>query len=245
MRIARKLALLATLAIAATVLAAPPALAQEVLTHNQTPRLIVQQELHGAVDANCPLVTPSPPPAPAPLVTAGGCRTHVSAANVELYAHLSAGGPEVLVSTCNLEFDMRVDAAGEGYMSHQEWTPGTQGSCTRRTCGQLTPPTSEGRAWTFFLRETEPAPPERITFLSCTEPLDGTGFVAHCELTLPVTEPTPHAYRLTAIDASSHGAVFPSCEWGSAASPAVFDTEALLQTTGEAQAEQRLEIRHQ
>jgi hypothetical protein len=244
MCIARKLTLLAMLAIAATALAAPSAFAQvEPLAHNQTPLLIVQQEVHGAVDANCPLVTPSPPPVPGPLVTAGGCRSHASAPNVELFAHLSAGGTEVLISTCDVEFDIRIDAAGEGYLSHQEFTQGTAGVCTRRPCGQTAPPTSEGRAYSFFLRETEPAPTERGTVLFCTEAIDGTG-ASHCEITVPVTEPTPHAYRFTAADASGHGAIFPHCELGSAASPDLFNTEAALGTTGEAQAEQELEIRH-
>lgn len=171
---------------------------------------------------------------------------HLSATDVELWAHLSAGGPEALISACDVEFDMRIDAAGEGYMSHQELTPPSDGggTCTRRACGQITPPTSEGRAWPFFTREAEPAPTERLTFLFCTEPLEGSG-PSHCEFTLPVSEPTPHAYRLTAADASGHGAAFPHCELGSVATPAVFDTEAALQITGEGQAEQRLEIRHQ
>jgi hypothetical protein len=244
MRIARKLTLLAMLAIAATALAAPSAFAQtEPLAHNQTPLLVVQQEVHGAVDANCPLVTPSPPPNPGPLVTAGGCRTHVSAPAVELYAHLSAGGTEVLLSTCNVEMDLRVDAAGEGYLSHQEFTPAATGTCSRRACGQTAPPTSEGRAYSFFMRETEPAPTERVTVLFCVEFLDGTN-ASHCEVTVPVTEPTPHAYAFPVADASGHGAIFPHCELGSAASPDVFATEAALGTTGEAQAEQEIEIRH-
>jgi hypothetical protein len=244
MRIARKLTLLAMLAIAATALAAPSAFAQtEPLAHNQTPLLIVQQEVHGAADAACPLVTPSPPPNPGPLVTAGGCRSHISAPNVELFAHLSAGGTEVLLNTCNIEMDVRIDAAGEGYLSHQEFTQGTAGTCTRRACGQTAPPTSEGRAYSFFMRETEPAPTERVTVLLCFENLDGTN-PSHCEVTLPVTEPTPHAYTFTMADTSGHGAVFPHCEFGSVASPDVFQTEGALGTTGEGQAEQELEIRH-
>jgi hypothetical protein len=244
MCIARKSMLLAMLAIAATAMAAPSAFAQtEPLAHNQTPLLIVQQEVHGAVDANCPLVTPSPPPNPGPLVTAGGCRSHISAPNLEWSAHLSAGGTEVLISSCNVEMDLRVDAAGEGYLSHQEFTQGTTGTCTRRACGQTAPPTSEGRAYSFFMRETEPAPTERATILLCMENLDGTA-PAHCEFTVPVTEPTPHAYAFPVADASGHGAIFPRCEFGSAASPDVFATEAALGTTGEAQAEQEIEIRH-
>lgn len=244
MRIARKLTLLAMLALAVTGLAAPSAFAQqtEPITHNQTPLLIANQEVHGGPDATCPAVTPSPPPANPPTTAAGGCRIHVSGSNIELYAHLSAGGPEVLVSTCDVEFDARLDAAGEGFITHQEFTQGGQGTCTRRPCGQ-TAPGGEGRIWPIFLRETEPAPTERGTALFCTWGLsDMTN--SHCEVVLPAAETTPHNYRFTAIDVVGHGATFPRCELGSVTTPAVLETEAALQTSGEGLAEQRVEIRH-
>jgi hypothetical protein len=242
MRTARKATLLAMLAIAATALAAPSAFAQtEPELHPQAPRIAASQEIHGAADAACPAVTPNPPVAVSPTSTAGGCRMHITAPNVVLTAHLSAGGTEVTVNTCNLEFDRRIDPDGEGWISHHEFTQGAVGTCTRRACGQLTPPTSEGRAWTVYLQETEVAgqgPRESMTFLFCTENLDGTS-PAHCEITIPMSQLSLHRYRFTANDVSGHGTAFPHCEW-----TATFDEEAVLGTTGEAQAEQRVEIRH-
>jgi hypothetical protein len=237
MRTARKLTLLAMAAIAATALAAPSALAQvEPLAHNPTPRIGVVQEVHAASDPLCPAVAPSPTPVPNPIITTGGCRLHVAALGATISSHLSAGGAEVLVATCDWEFNMRVDAAGEGYMSHQEPT-GDFMTCTRKACGQPNP-TSEGKAWSFFLRETEPAPRETVTILFCFEGLAGEN-PAHCEVTLPVSQPSLHRYRFTATDASGHGTAFPHCEVSG-----TFDVEAVLGNTLEAQAEQNVEIRH-
>jgi hypothetical protein len=242
MRNTRNLALHAMLAIAATALVAPSAFAQtEPELHPQAPRIAASQEIHGAADAVCPPVTPNPPVAVSPTSTAGGCRGHISGPNVALIAHLSAGGTEVTVSTCDFEFDLRIDPDGEGWFSHHEFTPGTVGVCSRRACGQLTPPTSEGRAWTVYLQETEVAgqgPRESMTFLFCTENLDGTSR-GHCEITLPMSQPSLHRYRFIANDAQGHGTAFPHCEW-----TGTFDEEAVLGTTGEFQTEQRVEIRH-
>jgi hypothetical protein len=243
---ARKLTPLIALAApvaAVTVSVAPMAVAQpqEQALHNQTPRLLAAQEVHAANDVTCPVVTPTPPPLPSPLVTAGGCRMHFSGLNVTLSAHLSAGGTEVLVSTCDTEFDLRLDAAGEGWISHQELTQGTVGSCTRRACGQAAPPTSEGRAWQIYLQEIEvPAvgPRENALIIFCTEALDGTNLV-HCPTIIPFSQPVRHRYRITAADVSSIGSFFPNCEH-----TGTFDGEAVLATTGEGQLEQNVEIRH-
>jgi hypothetical protein len=242
MRLARKLTLLAMLAIAATALAAPTAFAQtEPEGHNQTPRLIVQQEVHAANDVNCPNVTPSPPPLVSPTVTAGGCRQHYTAPNVPLTQHVAAG-TEVLVSTCDVEFEIRLDLAGEGWIVHQEFTQGTVGTCTRRACGQLQPPTSEGRAYTVYLQETEVAgqgPRESAVVLFCTEFMDGTS-PGHCEITVPLSQTATHRYQFTAVDLAGHpGNVFPRCELSG-----TFTQEATLGTTGEGQLEQNVEIRH-
>lgn len=239
MRATRKCTALAMLAFAAMGLATPAASAQtEPLTHNQTPRLIVQQEVHAGTDVACPVVQPTPAPSPGPLTTSGGCRLHVAGSNATLTEHISAGGMEVVVSNCTVEFDTRLDAAGEGYIAHQEFT-GSTTTCTKKPCGQATPPSSEGRAFSVYLQEAEPAPTERIVILFCLENRDGSGAASHCEVTLTVSQPTRHRYRFTAVDASGHGAVFPHCEWN-----ATLDTEAALQTTCEEQTEQAVEIRH-
>ena len=240
MRIARKLTLLAMLALAATALAAPSAFGQETEPelHNQAPRLIAAQEVHAAADVACPAVVPTPPVAVSPTVTSGGCRVHVnSVGGVPLFAHLSAGGTEVQISNCAVEFDIRIDAAAEGWIAHQEFTGGAE--CTKRACGQVTPPTSEGRAYSFHMAEVEPpARTENAVVLFCTENLDGSQ-ASHCEVTFPLSQPTTHRYRFSGTDISGHGTFFPHCEL-----TGTFDVEAALGTSGEGQAEQNIEIRH-
>jgi hypothetical protein len=241
MRVARKLTLLAALAIAAMALAAPPALAQtEPEVHASVPRLVAVQEVHAATDTACPAVTPSPPPVLSPMMTGGGCRQHYTAPDVVLVSHLSAGGAEVTLSVCSIEFDMRLDSGAEGWISHQELT-GPPNACTRKACGQVTPPISEGRAWTVYLQEGEVAgqgPVEQMVLLLCTEDLATPG-PSHCEVTIPMSQAAPHRYRFTAGDVIGHAAAFPRCEL-----TGTFDREAVLQNTGEAQAEQSVEIRH-
>lgn len=239
MLIARRLTLLAMLAIAATALAVPPTSAQtEPELHNQAPRLIAAQEVHGAADVACPAVVPTPPVAVSPTTTSGGCRLHVASTGTAVFsAHLSAGGTEVVVgfTHCTWEFDVRIDAATEGWITHQELTGGA--ACSKRACGTVAP--SEGRAYAFHLQEVEPpARTESAVILLCTENLDGTS-PGHCEVTLPLSQPTVHRYRFLASDTSGHGAAFPHCEF-----TGTFDVEAALGVTGEAQTEQNIEIRH-
>jgi hypothetical protein len=247
MRIARKLTLLAMLAIAAAALTAPSAFAQtstEPELHHSAPRVVVQSEVYaGGADINCPLVTPSPPaspPALPPLTAGGGCRTHVASAGTVTLSNHDAVGVEAVISGCTMEFDMRIDPAGEGYVTHQELTGGA--GCTRKACGQVTPPISEGRIWSFWMQESEIAgnpARERVTFLFCLEPVGGGG-ASHCEFSVPMSQPTVHRYRFTASDAAGHvPAGSPRCEWDG-----IFDVEATPGTTGENLAEQNVEIRH-
>jgi hypothetical protein len=239
MQLVRRLILLTTLAVSAAALAAPAALTQtEPMLHRKAPRLVVQQEVHAAADSPCTAVTPVPAPVPGPLITAGGCRLHVSAPSVATTVHLSAGGAEVVSSTCAWEFDVRIDTSAEGYFAHQELT-GPPATCPRRPCGQTVPPTGEGRAWSMFMRENEPGPAEEVWFLYCLENRsDGTN-PQHCEVEVPISQPTLHRYRLTAVDVSGHGLNFPHCELDG-----TFDVEAVLENTGEGQLEQNAEIRH-
>lgn len=208
MRFMRKSTLPVMLALTATGIAAPPVFAQtEPLAHNQAPRLIVQQEVHAGADVNCPVVTPTPAPNPGPLTTSGGCRLHVAGSNVSLSEHLTAGGTEVQTSNCTVELDVRLDAAGEGYATHQEFT-GDTSTCTKKPCGQTTPPTGEVRAFSLYLQEAEPAPTERLVILLCLENRNGSGGASHCEITQSVSQPTRHRYQFAAVDASGHGAAF-------------------------------------
>jgi hypothetical protein len=245
MRIALRLTLLAMSALAATAVATPSAFAQsEPLAHNQTPRLLVHNEVHGANDPICGAVGPSPPPVPGPILVGGGCVAHASASNFEFWLHNIGGGTETLISTCSVELNLRIDFAGEGYVTHQEFTdPPGGGDCALRACGQVNPESDEGRAWSFYISETEPAPTERLTMLLCFSWDAPTTF--HCEVTFAVSQPTMHNYRFTATDAAGHGPTVPPCEIGSGAVPAVFDTESVLGVTNENTSERRLEIRHQ
>lgn len=192
----RKFALVATAAGIVMALAAPVASGQEPLSHTQSPDLTATAESTGAP---CPAVSPSPAPSPAPLSISGGCLIHGSGANIFLVAHVF--GIESVDSTCNWEFNGRLDSSGEGYLSHVEMTQGTAGTCSRRPCGSSMHP--EGRAWSIYGRETIPGT-RQLTLLFCTWQ---TGHMTntHCEVSVPFTEPTNHRYTITANDSACHG----------------------------------------
>lgn len=229
MTIAYKLAVLAVLAIAAT---APGAFAQtEPLVHNQTPELTVTAEPTGVP---CPAVTPSPAPNPGPMTTAGGCRIHVTGNSILLTVHVF--GIESTDATCSTELDGRIDASGEGYVTHVELVQAPQGSCTRRPCGASTQ-TPEGRAWSAYGRETAPGV-RAVTVLYCLWPLNGTT-TTHCEITIPFAEPTNHRIQGVANDTPCHGFTgFRGEHTGT------WNIESTLGTTGEGQLEQHVEINH-
>ena len=247
MRTARELTLLAMLAIAAAAFAAPSAFAQtstEPETHNQASRLIVQQEVHAANDTNCPLVTPSPPVAPPalpPTTAGGGCRSHAGSLGIFFKSH-DAVGAETLLSHCALEFDVRIDVAGEGYLTHQELTPGA--ACNHRACGQVgpPPPTDEGRIWSFFTQESEvvgSTDREQLVMLFCIEHID-IGIPLHCEVKVPLSQGLTHRYILSATDVNGHApAQTPRCEMDGE-----IRFEGAPGTSGEGLAEQNIEIRH-
>jgi hypothetical protein len=211
MRLARKLVLLAMMAIAAMAVVAPSAFAQnEPLVHNQDPQAEVRAEPGGGL---CPAVTPAPPAPATPEVftTGGGCRLHITGPDIVLTAHVF--GIESTDSTCDVEFDMRVDGQGEGYLSHFEFTPTAsgQGTCTRRACHQseagTPPPTgqSEGRPWGFWGREVATGA-INITALFCVEPRGNpNGAETHCQIVLPLTEIANHHYRVVGNDTPCAG----------------------------------------
>jgi hypothetical protein len=204
-------------------------LSAEPELHAVTPKLQARLEPQNTL---CPAVVPPPETNPAPLVTSGGCRLHMAAPNVTLTAH--SFGIETIVFPCDFEFDVRMDADGEGWISHQEMTGP---SCGRRPCAAAA---SEGRAWGFHTREVS-AGAERMTFLLCFELGSGgghSGGETHCELELPLTETTNHRYTLTT---PSDGAL---CHGGGLEWSGTFSTEGALGTTGEAQSEQNVEINH-
>jgi hypothetical protein len=241
MRLARKLVLLATMAMAAMALAAPSAFAQsEPLAHHAVPDIQVRAEPAGTL---CPAVTINA----TRTVAAGGCIVHGSGPNIVLVAHVF--GVESVQSTCNVEFDLRIDADGEGFLTHQELTQGTQGVCTRRPCGSL-PAGTEGRPWEVSGRETGTvAPREILTALFCVETLNSDGTHSsptHCEVDVPMTEPTNHRYTFTTPGAPTgggaegHGPAGFRCEVSG-----VFSTEATQPSpTGEGGTRTQVEVNH-
>lgn len=245
MRLARKVTLLAMMAIAAMAIAAPSAFAQEPLAHLQENGgvQVRSEPSPGTAGPLCPAVTPTNPPAtPEVFTAAGGCRVHVSGTSIVLTAHVF--GIESVDSTCNVEFDMRVDSDGEGWLTHHEFTPAPVGTCTRRPChqgGLPIPPTGqqEGRPWGFYGHEIAPNN-EVIRAVFCVEPrgqVDGP--LTHCDITLPLTQTTNHRYRVIGTDTPCSGiGGFRGEITGTLA------VEATPATTGENQAEQQVEITH-
>lgn len=244
MRLARKLMLLAAIAIPALALMAPSVLGynSEGLPHDQAPRLIVQQEVHAATDVACPAVTPSPAPVPSPLVTSGGCRLHLLGQGIDFHAHVTAG-VESIISRCDVEADVRIDSTGEGYFTHQELTPTPIGFCSRTACQQATPPTGEGRAWDFYLRETAPQAgrrSEHAVIVFCLETQSTPSTLLHCEYTIDVAEYSTHRPEIAQNDVEGHNSpAVPRCEFNG-----TLKIEQPLGLTGEDQTEQNIEIRH-
>lgn len=218
--------------VVATALTAPSAVAQnEPLAHNQSPGTVATVEPGGTP---CPAVTPSPAPAPGPTSTAGGCRVHFSGPNIVLVAHVF--GIESVDSTCNWEFDVRFDSVGEGFFAHLELNQGTQGTCTRRPCGSSA--SIEGRASSLQVLSWFFPPQVRIlVFLLCLENHGGGSPPTHCEVSATLTEPTNHRYRIGTNDSACHGVAGFRGEF-----TGTWNTETTLGTTGEAQAEQQVEL---
>ena len=110
---------------------------------------------------------------------------------MRLGAHIG-GGVEVQLSDCNLEVEARVDSTGRGWVTHQELTDVSAGSCTREPCPQLPEPAepAETKAWGVTVRETGPVVPrETATVLFCLVSRDSPhGAQTHCELEVSFTE---------------------------------------------------------
>lgn len=244
MRIAHKLVPLAVTVVVGMAFMAPSALAVGVSSHDgvstepelhdQASDLQVRAEPDGSL---CAAVTPAASTNPSPTLTAGGCRIHVTGNEIRVSVHLSAA-QEMDVSVCDVEFDVRVDSAGEGWVVHQEFTDDTPGSCTRQPCAS-NPPDAEAKAWGLHMRETgSVGPRELATMLLCLA--DQAGGQSHCEIDLIVLETSNHRYAVLGGPGCHQPAnTFPRTEITGRV-----DTEAVLGTTGESQTEQQIEINH-
>jgi hypothetical protein len=253
MRQVRKLLLLAVMAMAAMALAAPSAFAQ-ITTETEPPAvpastgLTITAEPAGTA---CTAVSPATPPATGNFTTSGGCVVHGGGQNIQLIGH--PFGIPVIDSTCNVEFDLRTDGQGRGYLVHQEFTQGTQGTCSRRPCNQPIPAPpaeeppvtnqGEGRPWRGYARETAVDTTE-ISVLFCVENRHSATTrtnVRHCGVNIPFVESPTHRYTFTANDvAGTTNASGIRCEVNG-----VFTTESTqVSPSGENQTRTQVEVAH-
>jgi hypothetical protein len=213
MRDIRKLVLLAVMALAATAIAAPAALAQSNPENHETLEL-----RNKATGAHCPAVTK-----PTAHTVAGGCFTHTkSQGEWEFRKHVF--GIESHFTSCEVEFYERLNEDGEGYMLHQSFS---HPSCVRRPCQEPSPET-EPTPWPAHLDElhkpgvngetglTSPigGHTEILTFNFCVEPIGG-GTDETCEIDVAFNQTaTPSQYEGggAGSEMASHGISGFRCE---------------------------------
>jgi len=200
MRIARKLALLATLALTALAFAAPTATAQ-------TSPLEITNEATGE---HCPNITVSG----AGHTVTGGCVIHLVSEN-EFVLRQHIFGIESQVLICESEFTARLNEDAEGYATNQILPD--HGACNREACDEETPP-KEKRPWHMggFEGATTPEPHpdfnEFIRLRFCVETPTNTSHPSgetNCEIDIPLREVESagsHQYEL------GEAGVFPGAE---------------------------------
>ena len=263
MGIVRKLVMLAMMAVAATALAAPSAFAASASQHDgasfepelphTAPELQIREETSNFL---CPAVTPAAGTVPSPHIASGGCKGHVRGNAIRFVGHLSTGA-EFVVFTCDIEFEVRIDSTGQGWITHQELTDVTPLSCPRHPCPELPEPIepAETKAWGISLREVGPvAPSATATLLLCLSQRDDEhGPQLHCELEVPFTETeagvaTNHRYHFNANpnDPVTGGIPCHSASRSSTEILGEFNTEMVNSFGGPegGVAEHRIEINH-
>jgi len=170
MRFARKLALLATMALAALALAAPSAFGQALQTTNE------------ATGADCPSVSA------VGHAISGGCVIHASSeGEITLRQHIF--GIESTVSVCENEFTGRLGPNGAGFINQQ--TLGDHGDCAREPCDEETG-TKEKRPWPATGREQflHPGKEGVLRAVFCVETLTNTSHPSgetNCTVDVPFT----------------------------------------------------------
>lgn len=175
MRLARKLALLATMAIAALALTATSASAQiEVIDTNS------QQ--------HC-----SPGPVHCEVLAHGEVGTVIQ-------AHLLSG-PEVTTSVCEDEFEAEINEDGEGQIEHQILTGA---SCPNKPCEATSQISGDGHPWPVHLREDPVTGEESLAVHFCLEPAGG-GTQSECEINVHLDETAPSDYEFVAGDETCTG----------------------------------------
>ena len=145
MRFARKLALLAVMAMAAMAFAAPSAFGQG---------LEITDETQGG---HCPENV-----AVTGHTVTGGCLVHARS-ETEFVLRQHIFGIESTAFTCEEEFHARLNHLGEGYIFNQQLTQHPGDVCDREACEEeIDPPPFERRPWHAIGREnnntTDPHP---------------------------------------------------------------------------------------
>jgi hypothetical protein len=204
MRNARKLLLLAVMAMTAMAFAAQTASAQTLEITNE------------ANNAHCSAVT---------IVkhdVNNGCLIHANseAAGVELRKHVF--GVESHITKCKNEFHGRVDEDANGYIFEQVLSNLPVGpACTRAPCTEIEPGSGEGDPWAASGHEGSSQEPqeqtdpmevenEYLTTNFCVKPVGG-GSDEQCEIDVPFFhyEGEPEENHITefghANELSSHG----------------------------------------
>jgi hypothetical protein len=141
MRFARKLFLLAAMAVAAMALAAPSASAQVEVTNE--------------LGQHCSAVTK------VGHHVEGGCELHIvnEGQHVELIQHPVSGGPDVIVADCDNEFRAHIGEDGEGWIDEIEISLGETPSCNTaiRECRSGDPEAGgEDEPWHIQIEENGP-----------------------------------------------------------------------------------------
>jgi hypothetical protein len=177
MRLARKLFLLATMAVAALALSASAATAQ----------VHIEQE-HGVSDNEpCPALT-------GPPNVTGGCHLEIRSERHLPLVLQTAGGP-VTLSNCRVHLEGRVGEDGVGWVTRMTFTPEippTNPSCTRAPCdsaaGVVTP-------WPVAITEAAGVGTVETTFCLRTIASGPGGAGTSCEVHLPWNDNGSHQYE--------------------------------------------------
>ena len=125
MRIARKLMLLAAMAIAALAITASTAAAE----------IEPVEVVNEATAEHC----------------APTCTVHATGSGTAISAHFM--GNEFPQLLCNDEFSGSISEGAEGEIHTQEWMPVSAGSCWKEPCGADTQESGDGNHWPFNIYE--------------------------------------------------------------------------------------------
>lgn len=180
MRLARKLFLLAGMALATLAMTASSASAQiEVLTEPQAD--------------HCPAITA------VGHNVSGGC--HIlfeSTVDIPLHAYIPQ---KVTVSNCEVNLEGVIDENGEGYVTNATLDPPHAGAvpCTREACDEQIPDPHPTIPWPFHVVE-HGAADEEVEAEFCLQGINTEGPGNWCHVHLEFTEIGDHAYELGHLD---------------------------------------------